>query len=58
MSEVIPEDEDRGGDGAIGEALDDEDDEQGGTGADDGGPGSQNMGPRCLTPDGVRHLCG
>jgi hypothetical protein len=41
MSEVIPEDEDRGGDGAIGEALDDDD--QGGTGPDDGGPGSQNM---------------
>ena len=43
MSEVIPEDEDRGGDGAIGDALDDQEDEQGGTGADDGGPGSQNM---------------
>ena len=45
MSEVIPEDEDRGGDGAIGSALhDDEDTEQeGGTGADDGGAGSQNM---------------
>ena len=43
MSEVIPEDEDRGGDGAIGDALDDQEDAQGGTGADDGGPGSQNM---------------
>ena len=44
MSEVIPEDEDRGGEGAIGGAVgDDEDDEQGGEGADDGGPGSQNM---------------
>jgi hypothetical protein len=44
MSEVIPEDEDRGGDGAIHpEANPDADDEQGGTGSDDGGPGSQNM---------------
>jgi hypothetical protein len=44
MSEVIPEDEDRGGDGAIGGALDGEgDDDEAGTGADDGGPGSQNM---------------
>jgi hypothetical protein len=44
MSEVIPEDEDRGGDGAIENALGDEgEDEQGGEGADDGGPGSQNM---------------
>ena len=42
MSEVIPEDEDRGDDGAIGGATAD-DDETGGTGADDGGPGSQNM---------------
>ena len=42
MSEVIPEDEDRGGDGAIGDALDDEP-EEGGEGPDDGGPGSQNM---------------
>jgi hypothetical protein len=42
MSEVIPEDEDRGGDGAIGDALED-DDAQGGTGPDDGGPGSENM---------------
>jgi hypothetical protein len=51
MSEVVPEDEDRGGDGAIGKGLektalegaDDEPEEEGGTGADDGGPGSQNM---------------
>jgi hypothetical protein len=47
MSEVIPEDEDRGGDGAIEGALDDAtsgaDDEEGGTGADDGGHGSLNM---------------
>jgi hypothetical protein len=45
MSEVIPEDEDRGGDGAIGGALGGDEDEEtkGGTGADDGGPGSQNM---------------
>jgi hypothetical protein len=42
MSEVIPEDEDRGGDGAIEDALGD-DDQAGGTGADDGGPGSHNM---------------
>jgi hypothetical protein len=42
MSEVIPEDEDRGDDGAIGGALEGEDD-QGGDGPDDGGPGSQNM---------------
>jgi hypothetical protein len=42
VSEVIPEDEDRGDDGAIGGALEGDDDE-GGTGADDGGPGSQNM---------------
>ena len=42
MSEVIPEDEDRGGDGAMTDALID-DDEEGGTGPDDGGPGSQNM---------------
>jgi hypothetical protein len=41
MSEVVPEDEDRGDEGAIGGALDDDD--EGGTGADDGGPGSQNM---------------
>jgi hypothetical protein len=47
MSEVIPEDEDRGGDGAIGPALGDDPPEGGedeaGTGADDGGPGSENM---------------
>ena len=44
MSEVIPEDEDRGGDGAIGGAADEgTDDDEGGTGADDGGAGSQNM---------------
>jgi hypothetical protein len=46
MSEVIPEDEDRGDDGAIGAALEDGDlegDDDAGTGADDGGPGSQNM---------------
>jgi hypothetical protein len=52
MSEVVPEDEDRGGDGAIGRALEktvregadgEETEEEGGTGADDGGPGSQNM---------------
>jgi hypothetical protein len=47
LSEVIPGDEDRGGDGAI--DLDDdtpqenETDNQGGTGSDDGGPGSRNM---------------
>jgi hypothetical protein len=45
VSEVIPEDEDRGGDGAIGGALDksDDTDQEGGTGPDDGGAGSQNM---------------
>jgi hypothetical protein len=44
VSEVIPEDEDRGGDGAIADALEDADaSEEGGEGADDGGPGSQNM---------------
>jgi len=44
MSEVIPEDEDRGGEGALGGSESDEDDdEEGGTGSDDGGPGSQNM---------------
>jgi hypothetical protein len=49
MSEVIPEDEDRGDDGAIGGALEDEtregdeDEGEGGVGPDDGGPGSQNM---------------
>jgi hypothetical protein len=45
MSEVIPGDEDRGGDGAI--DLDDDTaqdtENQGGTGSDDGGPGSHNM---------------
>jgi hypothetical protein len=46
FSEVIPGDEDRGGDGAI--DLDDpgedtDTDNQGGTGSDDGGPGSRNM---------------
>jgi hypothetical protein len=39
MSEVIPEDEDRGG----GTPLGDEDTAEGGTGSDDGGPGSENM---------------
>jgi hypothetical protein len=49
MSEVVPEDEDRGDDGAIGKALEKtvlegaDGEEEGGTGADDGGPGSQNM---------------
>ena len=50
MSEVIPEDEDRGGDGAMNEAVGTQKDEpetaldeDGGTGADDGGPGSRNM---------------
>jgi hypothetical protein len=43
MSEVIPEDEDRGDDGAIGGALEGDDDDTGETGSDDGGPGSQNM---------------
>jgi hypothetical protein len=48
VSEVIPEDEDRGDDGAIGGALEDEtlegdDEDEGGIGPDDGGPGSQNM---------------
>jgi hypothetical protein len=44
MSEVIPEDEDRGGDGALApDAAPHDEDEQGGTGSDDGGPGSQNM---------------
>jgi len=51
VSEVIPQDEDRGGDGAMeGTAQDSElatarepEREEGGTGADDGGPGSQNM---------------
>jgi hypothetical protein len=44
MSEVVPEDEDRGGEGALHpDATPPGDDEQGGTGSDDGGPGSQNM---------------
>jgi hypothetical protein len=46
MSEVIPEDEDRGGGGAIEGAGDEPaspEGEEGGTGTDDGGPGSQNM---------------
>jgi hypothetical protein len=44
VSETIPEDEDRGDDGAIGGALEDEsDDDEAGTGPDDGGPGSENM---------------
>ena len=50
MSEVIPGDEDRGGDGAIepdpepGTGDEPEtDDGQGGEGTDDGGPGSLNM---------------
>ena len=44
MSEVIPEDEDRGSDGAIGGALEGEEpDNDGGKGPDDGGPGSETM---------------
>jgi hypothetical protein len=47
VSEVIPEDEDRGDGGAIDGALAGDDDtgdgEAGGTGPDDGGAGSQNM---------------
>jgi hypothetical protein len=43
MSEVIPEDEDRGGSGAIAGDDANDDDQEGGTGTDDGGPGSQNM---------------
>jgi hypothetical protein len=47
MSEVIPGDEDRGGDGAIDLEDDTEQDagtdSEGGTGSDDGGPGSRNM---------------
>jgi hypothetical protein len=52
VSEVIPEDEDRGDEGAIGSEtsetpVPDEPevaiDEEGGTGTDDGGPGSRNM---------------
>ena len=40
MTEVIPEDEDRGGAEPLGE---EEPDNHGGTGSDDGGPGSENM---------------
>jgi hypothetical protein len=54
MSETIPQDEDRGpgdafGDpdadevGGLGDAPGTALDEEGGTGPDDGGPGSQNM---------------
>jgi hypothetical protein len=45
VSEVVPEDEDRGGDGAIhpDAGSDDDNGGHGGTGSDDGGPGSQNM---------------
>jgi len=43
MSEVIPEDEDRGGATPLGDDEADDADDQGGTGSDDGGPGSQNM---------------
>ena len=49
MSEVVPEDEDRGGHGALQPDAttpaepEGGDDEQGGTGSDDGGPGSLNM---------------
>ena len=48
MSEVVPGDEDRGGDGAIApddETTPEDTDErtEGGTGSDDGGPGSRNM---------------
>ena len=42
MSEVIPEDEDRGGGTPLGSETD-EGEEEGGTSSDDGGPGSQNM---------------
>ena len=42
MSETIPGDPDRDDEGAIGEP-DAGDEEEGGTGPDDGGPGSQNM---------------
>jgi hypothetical protein len=41
MSEVIPEDEDRGGATPLG--GEDTTEDEGGTGSDDGGPGSQNM---------------
>jgi hypothetical protein len=43
VSEVVPEDEDRGGSGAIGGPEDEPEADEGGTGTDDGGPGSQNM---------------
>ena len=45
MSEVIPEDEDRDGNGAIGGALesDEDDGEEAGNAPDDVGPGSENM---------------
>jgi hypothetical protein len=43
MSEVIPEDEDRGGDKPLGGDAGTDDKEEGGTGSDDGGPGSENM---------------
>jgi hypothetical protein len=47
MSEVIPGDEDRDGDGAIApdddETQDTDEQTEGGTGSDDGGPGSRNM---------------
>jgi hypothetical protein len=43
MSEVIPEDEDRGGSGAIGGDEDEQESDSVGGGPDDGGPGSQNM---------------
>jgi hypothetical protein len=51
MSEVIPQDEDRGGDGALEGATAEREPEDGptegseepGTHSDDGGPGSQNM---------------
>ncbi len=57
MSEVIPEDEDRGGDGAIAGAIGGSgaedgvtavgtaNENEGGTGADDGGSGSQTLYP-------------
>ena len=44
LSEVIPEDEDRGDSGAIGGGDEPKPKpDEGGTGTDDGGPGSQNM---------------
>jgi hypothetical protein len=46
VSEVIPEDDDRGGDGAINPDAgtgDGDGEGEGGTGSDDGGPGSHNM---------------